>query len=76
MTNFNDLRMHVIEARAALATVAPPTPTNDNPLYYPLLFLTETSEAVLRHALRDAHAAVVEENTGAARFIAGARGDA
>lgn len=36
------------EARAALAKVSPPTPENDNPLYYPLLFLVESAEPVAR----------------------------
>lgn len=70
MSNFEDLRLHVSEARGALAQVSAPSPENDNPLYYPLLFLTETAEAVLRHALKEAHAGVAEENKGAAAFIA------
>lgn len=72
-TQFDNLRLHVAEARAALAHVPPPTPDNDNPLYYPLLFLTETAECVLRNTLRVAHEAVAEENAGAAQFLAAAR---
>lgn len=77
MSNFDDLRTHVTEARAALAAVAPPLPQDSGnayaALYYPLLFLTATCEAVLRHMLREAHASVAAENEGAARFLAAAR---
>lgn len=71
--NFDALREHVADARAALAKVPAPTPDADNPLYYPLLFLTETASAVLRHVLRDAYESVRTENEGAATFIRDAR---
>ena len=50
MSNLDDLRDRVAEAREALRRVDPPTPERDNPLYYPLLFLAETADAVVRRA--------------------------
>ena len=52
MSHYTDLRELAAEARAALRAWGPPTPDHDNPLYYPLLFLTEKVEAVDRHVLR------------------------
>lgn len=72
MSNFTDLRDHCTAARDAMRRAGPPTPENDNPLYYPLLFLTETAESVLRHTLKEAHESVANENEGAARFLANA----
>ena len=73
VSNFTDLRDQCREARAALSRVRPPTPEQDNPLYYPLLFLAETAESVLRHTLKEAYSGVQDENEGAARFLADAR---
>lgn len=71
--NFDALRDFTAEARKALDQMMPPTPAESAnqyaALYYPLLFLTATSERILTHVLRQAHDAVRDENEAAAKWL-------
>jgi hypothetical protein len=75
MSNFENLKLHVGEAREALRSVdGPPLPEDSsNPyatLYYPLLFLTETVEATLRAVTKRSYEETRPEIEAAEKWLA------